>query len=102
MNNRGAQGKSDTELQSVVVAALAEVAPQLVDVHEGTLLIGEAAVIDSIGFVTLLVEVEQRLDGQLDLAASFLDHGTEEGEANPFRTVGTLAHHLQVLMRHKP
>ena len=80
-------------VRAIVVTALAQVVPG-VAVGDETTLVGDSAVIDSVGFVTLLVEVEQGLNGRVDLATSFLQHGSTI-EDSPFRTVATLVRHIQ-------
>lgn len=90
-------GLDETSLVRVVREAIAEVVPGVDQVEESTPLIGEGAVVDSVGFVTLLVAIEQQLEGRVDLAASFLEQGTADNPTNPFRTVGALVRHLRVL-----
>jgi hypothetical protein len=63
-----------------------------------TPLTGKEAVIDSVGFVTLLITVEQGLNGVVDLAADFMEHGSVGEETNPFRTLGSLADHIYDLV----
>jgi hypothetical protein len=81
----------------IVREAITEIVPAADRVNEGTQLIGEAAVVDSVGFITLLVAIEHRLDGHVDLAASFLEHGMADNPTNPFLTVGSLTRHLRTL-----
>ena len=87
----------DRSYASVVVDAMGEVAPQIAAPSEKTLLFGENAVLDSVAFITLLVAIEQRLDGRVDLSTAFLELGATPGDANPFRTVASLARHLETM-----
>ncbi len=82
---------------SVVIESIHDVAPHLEPVAESTSLIGVNAILDSVGFISLLVAIEQRLEGRVDLATDFLEHGTTIDDSNPFCTVATLAHHLDRL-----
>jgi hypothetical protein len=85
---------SPKELETVVSDTIASIHPGVVAVSSDTALMGESAILDSIGLVTLLVTLEERLDGAVDLAASFLDQQNPESSDYPLRTVGALASHL--------
>ena len=89
---------SPSELLALVADAVATVSPAAGAVSSDTALIGPQAVLDSVGFVTLLVCVEQKLEGRVDLAASFMAQTDPESADNPFRTAGALAGHLQQLL----
>jgi len=92
-----AAGRSRDDLLSEITATLRSVRPDLGVPDAGTRLTGSEAVLDSVGFVTLLIALEQNLGNSLDLAASFLEVGGSEGESNPFHTVGSLADHIHRL-----
>jgi hypothetical protein len=85
---------SISELVSLVSEAVTTVSPDQGSLGAGTALIGESAVLDSVGLVTLLVALEERLDGAVDLAASFMAHANPDAPDHPFRTIGSLAEHL--------
>jgi hypothetical protein len=89
--------RSNTSFANVVIEAIGEVAPHVVNPAQDTCLLGDNAVLDSVGFITLLVAVEQRLDGRVDLSTAFLELGETAADANPFRTVATLARHLEAM-----
>lgn len=91
-------GLDETSLVGIVREAIAQIMPDIAAMEHDTPLIGEGAVLDSVGFVTLLIAIEQQLEGRVDLASSFLEVGTVDEATNPFRTVGALARHLGVLM----
>jgi len=57
---------------------------------EATALLGRDAVLDSLGLVTLIVDVEQKLDEQLRVTATLADDRAMSRERSPFMTVGTL------------
>jgi D-alanine--poly(phosphoribitol) ligase subunit 2 len=86
----------------VIVSSMRSVTPGVEKIDERTALMGAGAVLDSVGFVTLLIAIEQNLSGAVDLSTSFLDQdGTPEGP-HPFRTVGSLTDHVTSLMPQKP
>lgn len=97
MTNENHPSTSEARSVEIVRRAIAAVRPDLLSVDVSTPLIGDAAVLDSVGFVTLLVAIEEQMDGRVDLAAAFLESGTEDNATNPFCTVGTLAQHLRAL-----
>lgn len=84
------------DLVRAVSTAVEKVWPQAIaaggKLHEATALLGAGAVIDSIGFVTLVIEIEQDLG--VDLSESFADSAAADPASNPFRTLGTLAAHI--------
>lgn len=82
------------EIQATVVEALANIAPQATPIDADSRLMGSGAVIDSIGFVNLLVTLEQMLPCQVDLAASYMEHTDVDESQNPFQTVGRLVRHI--------
>jgi hypothetical protein len=85
---------SPKELETVVLDTIGSINPGLVAVSAETALMGESAILDSVGLVTLLVSLEERLEGAVDLAASFLAQQNPDSSEHPFRTVGSLAVHL--------
>ena len=93
---------SESRFVSLVLETLTSLAIDIRDVGVQTPLIGGEAIVDSIGFITLLIGLEQGVNNRIDLSASFMDHGAEDGPANPFRTVGSLAAHLEALLSAAP
>jgi len=83
---------------SVIADTVATVSPDSGPVDEATYLLGSYAILDSVGFITLLVTLEQNLSNAVDLSASFIEQGHFEETKNPFRTVGSLANHIHNLM----
>src|SRR5262245_5032375 len=77
-----ADGRSPAEVRSVVAATLQSVRPDVEGIGDDTLLLGTGAVLDSVGFVSLLVGLEQNLGNGMDLASSFLEQGDAETAEN--------------------
>jgi len=92
------------ELEGVIVACLQDVLQELeipvpTDPAPGpeTALLGGRSVLDSLGLVRLVLEVEQRLEERFDLSVSLADERAMSQQRSPFRTIGTLAEYVAVL-----
>lgn len=72
-------------------------ADELPTLDEATRLIGHAAVLDSMGLVTLIVEVEQRLEAEYDLVVVLADDRAMSQTRSPFLSVGSLADYVMQL-----
>ena len=67
---------------------------QAIEPTEDTILMGTGTKLDSIAFVTLLTDVEDRLYAEFGREVSIgMDLGDWD-DANPFRTVGSLTDHI--------
>jgi acyl carrier protein len=60
-------------------------------VTEETALLGDQGLLDSLGLVNLLVDVEQALEEETGAALTIGDDRAVSARHSPFRTVGTLA-----------
>jgi acyl carrier protein len=85
-----------------IIESVAIVAPDLGPIGEESYLIGNQAILDSVGFVTLLVALEQNLANAVDLSAVLMEQDGADEANNPFLTVGSLADHIQQLMSARP
>lgn len=94
--NDARHSDNEHDIAAVVESVLA-VAPDARDVGSDTCLVGSQAILDSIGFVTLLVALEQRLGNGIDLSTAFLSQDAVDEASNPFRTVGSLAVYIRRL-----
>ena len=65
-------------------------------IDEGTRLVG-GSVIDSLGLVDLILEVETRLRKEHGVTVTLADERAMSQRHSPFRTVGTLADYIVVL-----
>ncbi len=85
-----------TQIVALISECLAELAEQsewslAEPVSESTPLMGEAATLDSLGLVNLIVDLEARLLDDFDVEVTLADERAMSLEHSPFRTVGTLA-----------
>lgn len=92
-----------TVAYDIVVASLQEVfaqsgmpAPEVVT--EDTVLVGKDAVLDSLGVVSLIVEVEQRVEGEHGVSVTLANDKAMSQRNSPFRTVAVLTDHLVAMV----
>lgn len=90
---------SRTNALEIVHASLQEVfaqagTPPLASVTEETVLVGNDAVLDSLGVVSLIVEVEQRLESGHNVSVVLANDKAMSQKNSPFRTVGVLTDHV--------
>jgi len=91
------------EILDLVLSSLNEalagngVSAELV-IDEATPLIGRGSVLDSLGLVQLVVEVEQRLQDHRGLSVTVADDRAMSQRNSPFRTVSSLAAYVHMLV----
>jgi acyl carrier protein len=83
----------------IVVASLQEVFAQEgntppANIGDDTVLVGPDAVLDSLGVVQLIVEVEQRVEQQHGISVTLANDKAMSQKNSPFRTVGALSDHV--------
>jgi acyl carrier protein len=83
----------------IVVASLEEVFAQMGTplpggVSDDTVLVGKDAVLDSLGVVSLIVEVEQKLEATHGVSVTLANDRAMSQRNSPFRTIGVLTDHL--------
>jgi acyl carrier protein len=82
----------------IVTRSLRELIEQLgdapPDITEDTVIVGKDAVVDSLGLVSLVVEIEQRLEAEQNLAVTLASEKAMSQRSSPFRTVGVLADYI--------
>ena len=92
------------DLTDEIVALILRVAAELRDdgelqyegeVSADTRLFGREGLLDSIGLVRLIIEVEQALEDELGKPLSLADEKALSLKSSPYRTVGTLAEYAR-------
>ena len=68
------------------------------DLGEETRLVGEQAVLSSLGLVSLIVELEQTIEEQCGVALVLADERALSQKHSPFRSVGSLADYVSELV----
>lgn len=63
-------------------------------VQEDTPIVGPGAVLDSIGVVSLIVDIEQRLEMEHQVSVTLANDRAMSQKNSPFRTASVLADHV--------
>lgn len=66
-----------------------------------TALFGPSGVLDSLGFVNLIVAVEQKIEEEFGVAITLADERAMSRRNNPFQTIGTLSDYITSLLEEK-
>lgn len=90
---------SRANASEIVLLSLQEVFAQAgtdapANLSDDTVLVGNDAVIDSLGVVALIVEVEQRLEAGHNISVVLANDKAMSAKNSPFRTVGVLTDHV--------
>jgi acyl carrier protein len=64
---------------------------------ETTRLFGKEGLLDSLGLVTLLIDIEQAVNERTGLMIALADDRAMSQSRSPFRTIGTLADYIETL-----
>ena len=64
-----------------------------------TILFGKDGKLDSLGLVNLLVIMEQNIEDEFDVSIIIADERAMSQKHSPFRTIGTLADYIVMLLR---
>ena len=94
------------ETTQIVIASLMEIISgkdgkgkgQFPTPDESTYLLGHRSVIDSLGLVTLIIDVEQKLSDEYGISITIADERAMSRERSPFRTVKTLSEYIDILI----
>lgn len=104
------QGQVDRKgIEELVISSLREILSEICEKGQGqadslsgkTRLIGSSAVIDSMGLVTLIVNIEQTLNDQDGVLVTIADERALSQENSPFRTVDTLTDYVTALLQER-
>ena len=79
---------------ATVKQALAEAGVEAGEVTEATTLVGKGAVLDSMGVVSLIVDVEQKLETDFNVTVTLANDRAMSEKNSPFRTVAVLVDHI--------
>jgi acyl carrier protein len=96
---------SHADICSLVVSSLEDVLamgndtqPEPAELGDDTRLIGRNGILDSMGLVTLIVDVEQRLEEKYDVVVVLADERAMSQRQSPFRSVDSLAGYICQLL----
>ncbi|WP_322816681.1 hypothetical protein [Chloroflexus sp.] len=92
-----------TDLGQLVIESLRNIldqsghpAPDRID--ENTLLFGKGALLDSLALVTMVVDLEQRLEETFGITLTLADDRAMSQRNSPFRSIGALVDYLMQLI----
>ena len=66
-----------------------------------TALFGSGSKLDSLDLINLVVAVEQNIEDEFDVTITLADERAMSQENSPFRTVGSLADYIELLLEEK-
>jgi acyl carrier protein len=67
-------------------------------IDESTPLLGRGSFLDSLGLVSLIVDIEQKLNEDHGISLTIADERAMSQQKSPFRTVATLVDYVQTLV----
>ena len=96
--------KNRKTIENLIINAVKEINKQLSQEQQlgqstKTVLFGKDGKLDSLGLVTLLVIIEQNIEDELDVSITIADERAMSQKHSPFRTIGTLADYIDMLLR---
>ena len=71
---------------------------QQLDKSVDTVLFGQSGQLDSLGLVNLIVATEQKIEEEFGVAMTLADEKALSRKSSPFRTIGTLADYISLLL----
>ncbi len=82
---------------------VAEAQGQVVDqqIDETTRLYGKGGYFDSLGLVSVILELEQEINVQMDSTIAIADERAMSQSNSPFRSVGSLADYVLMLLQER-
>jgi hypothetical protein len=66
-----------------------------------TPLTGQAATLDSIGLVNLIVITEQKIEEHFNVALTLAEDGLASADEGPFQSIGSLIEHVSLVLEGK-
>lgn len=92
-----------TDLGQLVIESLRDILDQSGrstpdHIDENTLLFGKGALLDSLALVTMVVDLEQRLEETFSITLTLADDRAMSQRNSPFRSIGALVDYLMQLI----
>ena len=90
-------------IENLIITSVKEINEQLpqeqqLEKSTKTVLFGKDGKLDSLGLVTLLVKIEQNIEDEFDVSLTIADERAMSQKRSPFRTIGTLADYIDMLL----
>jgi D-alanine--poly(phosphoribitol) ligase subunit 2 len=95
---------SNKKIENLIFNAVEEINNQLPDEKQlikstKTTLFGREGNLDSLGLVNLVVTIEQNIEDEFDVRITIADERAMSQKHSPFRTIGTLADYINMLLK---
>ena len=96
--------KDRKTIENLIITSVKEINEQLPQEQQlgqstKTVLFGKDGKLDSLDLVTLLVIIEQNIEDEFDVSITIADERAMSQKRSPFRTIGTLADYIDMLLR---
>ena len=96
--------KKRKTIENVIINAVQEINEQLPQEQQlgqstKTVLFGKDGKLDSLGLVSFLVIIEQNIEDEFDVSITIADERAMSQKHSPFRTIGTLADYIDMLLK---
>lgn len=90
---------NENQVEQIIFEAIDKINLQLTDDQkllktEDTILLGDDGTLDSLGFINLVVTIEQKLEEDFELSLNLTDENTFVQEGNPFESVKVLTGYI--------
>jgi acyl carrier protein len=91
-------------IETVIINSIKELNNNLskdnkLELSKKTILFGKDGKLDSLGLVNLLVIMEQNIEDEFDVCIIIADERAMSQKHSPFRTIGTLADYIIMLLK---
>lgn len=98
MDKGAVQGIIVSSLKAVLLERENGLQSPLPPIDESTLLFGPRSIVDSLTLVSLIVNVEQKINEEMGVSIVIADERAMSQQRSPFRTIGTLSDYVQRLV----
>ena len=92
------------KIENLIITSVKEINEQLPQEQQlgqssKIVLYGKDGKLDSLGLVSLLVIIEQNIEDEFDVSITIADEKAMSQKHSPFRTIGTLADYIDMLLK---
>ena len=101
---RAREGLTYNDVSALVLGILREALgskSRAIELSQDTPLIGQNSVLDSLGLVTLIVDLEQRMDEEFGICVTLADDRAMSQRNSPFRSVASLTDYILMLTQER-
>ncbi len=90
---------SRDELRDLILTTIRQFTemPETTALDETTRLFGDQTILDSLGLVSVLMDIEQQVNDQLNTSIVIADERAMSQQRSPFRSVGSLTDYVLLL-----